>query len=330
MTDASNVAILPARDLFADVQILAPDRESFDRISDKHALTETARELGIAVPLCLDLDSADDLLDSTVANVVFPTVIKAARSVTGGQGERIRTGVSYASTAQDLRKVLANWPPGAYPVLIQEKIEGPGIGIFLLRWEGRTLAAAAHRRIREKPPTGGVSVYREAIEPDPDLVDRCERLLDAFDWRGVAMVEFKKCNDTGVPYLMEVNGRLWGSLQLAIDAGIDFPALLVETTLGEPRTPSDPYRSGVRCRWFWGDVDHTLTLLRRTPRPSLVGCLRAVARLFRPSTPGDRLEVLRASDPRPFLRETSEWFRTVWASVRTRSKAQSLRQELYP
>jgi hypothetical protein len=36
------------------------------------------------------------------------------------------------------------------------------------------------------------------------------------------MVEFK---DDGVnpPCLMEINGRFWGSLQLAIDAGVDFP-----------------------------------------------------------------------------------------------------------
>lgn len=330
MTDASNVAILPARDLFADVEILAPDRESFDRISDKRALTETARELGIAVPHSVDLDSADDLPDSSVANLSFPIVIKAARSVAGGQGDRIRTGVSYASNAEDLRRIITEWPPAAYPVLIQEKIEGPGIGIFLLRWDGRTLGAASHRRIREKPPTGGVSVYREAIEPDGDLVDRCERLLDAFDWRGVAMVEFKQCRRTGVHYLMEVNGRLWGSLQLAIDAGIDFPAMLVAASLGEPLTPPPAYRSGVRCRWLWGDVDHTLAVLRGTPKPSPIGGLLAVVRLLRPSTPGDRLEVLRASDPRPFLRETGEWFRTVWTSTRTRRKARSLRQRVYP
>lgn len=330
MTDASNVAILPVRDLFTDVEILAPDRESFDGISDKRALAETAREVGIAVPSCLALDAARELAESTAASLAFPTVVKAARSVAGRQGERVRTGVSYASTAEELLSVLADWPPAGYPILIQEKIEGPGIGIFLLRWNGRTLAAAAHRRIREKPPTGGVSVYREAIEPDPDLLNRCERLLDAFDWRGVAMVEFKRCDRTGVPYLMEVNGRLWGSLQLAIDAGIDFPAMLVAMAFGEPGIPPVTYRAGVRCRWFWGDVDHTLAILRGTPKPGLLVGLRAVARLFRPPTPRDRLEVLRVSDPRPFLRETRQWVGSAAAAIRTSMRARKLQRELGP
>ena len=37
------------------------------------------------------------------------------------------------------------------------------------------------------------------------------------------MVEFKHDERDGVPKLMEINGRFWGSLQLAIDAGVDFP-----------------------------------------------------------------------------------------------------------
>ena len=49
-----------------------------------------------------------------------------------------------------------------------------------------------------------------------------QELLDELNWHGVAMVEFKVTED-GTPYLMEINTRFWGSLQLAIDAGVDFP-----------------------------------------------------------------------------------------------------------
>ena len=69
-----------------------------------------------------------------------------------------------------------------------------------------------------------MSVYRESVAADPDLVRRSRALLDAFGWCGVAMVEYKLDERTGTPYLMEVNGRFWGSLQLAIDAGVDFPS----------------------------------------------------------------------------------------------------------
>jgi len=39
---------------------------------------------------------------------------------------------------------------------------------------------------------------------------------------------------------MEVNGRFWGALQLAIDAALDFPYAFYRITCGEPvDVPSD-------------------------------------------------------------------------------------------
>jgi hypothetical protein len=125
------------------------------------------------------------------------------------------------------------------------------------------------------------------------------------------MLEFKTDRGTGRPYLMEINGRFWGSLQLAVDAGVDFPTLLVRCALGDrPTRPG--YRVGVRNRWWWGDVDHLLARLRHSPAqlglppgaPSRWQAARDFARLWRP---GDRNEVLRLSDPWPFVRETLDW-----------------------
>ena len=199
---------------------------------------------------------------------------------------------------------------------MQERIFGSGLGVFLLAWEGRTLAAFAHRRIREKPPPGGVSVYRESVAVAPELRTYSERLLERYRWRGAAMVEFKEDARTGTPYLMEVNGRFWGSLQLAIDAGVDFPAILVAAALGEPRPAIGAFREGIRCRWLWGDVDHLIWMLRaprhiRVAHPDLPGRLGALARFLVPWRPGDRFEVLRTTDPGPFLRESANWFRSV-------------------
>ena len=86
----------------------------------------------------------------------------------------------------------------------------------------RPVAFFAHKRLRERPPWGGVSVLSESAEPDPRLKALARQLLDDACWHGVAMVEFKVAPD-GTPYLMEINTRFWGSLQLAIDAGVDFP-----------------------------------------------------------------------------------------------------------
>src|SRR5690606_9876903 len=88
------------------------------------------------------------------ATAEAPAVLKPARSVQDG----VKLAVSYLAHGEGIPARLAALPPAAFPLLVQQRIEGPGTGVFLLRWQGRTLAAFAHRRIREKPPSGGVSV----------------------------------------------------------------------------------------------------------------------------------------------------------------------------
>jgi predicted ATP-grasp superfamily ATP-dependent carboligase len=197
-------------------------------------------------------------------------------------------------------------------VLLQQRIVGPGVGLFFLRWNGETIAAMAHRRIREKPPSGGVSVMRETIPVPAELLYRSEQLLDVYDWSGVAMVEFKLDAATGRAYLMEINGRFWGSLQLAIDAGVDFPRLLVEAALGAATVRVAGYRS-VRSRWWWGEVDHLLARWTRNGSggDGLPSRLRTTFDVLRPWHRQCREEVFRWGDPKPFLRETRDWFRAL-------------------
>jgi predicted ATP-grasp superfamily ATP-dependent carboligase len=177
----------------------------------------------------------------------------------------------------------------------------------------------AHRRLREKPPSGGVSVYRESIALDEQLVGPGLRLLDALGWNGVAMIECKREQATGRQVVMEVNPRFWGSLQLAIDAGIDFPSLLVRCAAGEAVPTCDRYRIGTRSRWFWGDVDHLCLRLTRSRAELQLengagSRLRAVRDFVRVSPGRDRSEVWRWRDPLPFLVETLQWLRILGTS----------------
>ena len=193
-------------------------------------------------------------LDGSLA-LRYPIVLKPARSVSERAGVRAKFSVTYASDASELQRKLRALPPAAFPLLLQQRVVGPGTGIFLLLWDGKLKAQFAHQRLSEKPPSGGVSVYRESVSIDEGLRDRSRALLDRFGWRGVAMVEYKRDSATGQPYLMEVNGRFWGSLQLAIDSGVDFPRILVACALGEHNQQMPSYRVGVRSRWWWGQID---------------------------------------------------------------------------
>lgn len=313
ISEASVLAVLAERARFAGISVPFPEEAAFHGVCDKPRVLEVARALGIAVPEQRVLAAAEDIDDLDPDAVRYPVVVKPGRSVAGDGSGRQKTTVSFARDGVELRAQLARLPAAAFPVLLQQRIVGPGVGIFLLLWDGRTEAVFSHRRIREKPPSGGVSVYRESIAADPALVHASRALLERFGWQGVAMVEYKLDGASGEPYLMEVNGRFWGSLQLAVDAGVDFPARLVRLALGESLPPQPAYRVGVRSRWWWGDVDHLIAVLRR-PRdgialpPDQPPRWRSVLDVLVPWRPGDRNEVFRWSDPMPSVRETLNWF----------------------
>ncbi|MCZ7584034.1 MAG: ATP-grasp domain-containing protein [Deltaproteobacteria bacterium] len=168
-----------------------------------------------------------------------------------------------------------------------------------MRWRGTAgfWPSFFHRRLRELPPSGGISVLSEAIPPDPEAARAGRALLEALHWTGPAMVEFKRDAD-GRPCLMEINGRFWGSLQLAIDAGVDFPALLVRAAQGDAIVPPD-YKSGTRLRYLFGDLESLALVLVRgsAALPPGTGGRGAYVRGFLRER--GRLELCRSGDKAP-------------------------------
>lgn len=303
VSEASLLATLGERERLAPARLPFPDLATFRRVADKGDVLRTAAGLGVHIPAQHEFA---DGATARAAALTYPVVLKPSRSVGEHGGERRKLGVSYATSAEEYAARLDALPPQAYPILVQQRIAGPGIGIFLLRWDGRTVARFAHQRIREKPPSGGVSVYREAVDAPADLMARSEALLAAYDWQGVAMVEYKRDAATGDAYLMEVNGRFWGSVQLPIDAGVDFPNLLVACAVGSPPAAAPVWRTGVGLRWELGELDHVLARFRRH---GVRDGFRALGDVLRPTGGRARGEVWRRDDPRPFLHEAAAWLR---------------------
>jgi predicted ATP-grasp superfamily ATP-dependent carboligase len=193
--------------------------------------------------------------------------VKPARSRVLTPDGWLGTSVHYAHDESDLWRLYAEHDYLAgYPSLIQERIVGPGTGLFVLFEHGTLLTAFCHERLREKPPSGGVSVLCESVPVPTELTDDAVRLLGPLRWHGVAMLEYKRDLRTRDRFLIEVNGRFWGSLQLAVDAGVDFPYLGFQLALG--RRPDVPatFRTGVQNRWLLGDLDNLLSrIFNRTP-----------------------------------------------------------------
>jgi predicted ATP-grasp superfamily ATP-dependent carboligase len=170
----------------------------------------------------------------------------------------------YARTFDELRRAWTQLASRCRSALVQEFVEGAGVGYFALMQHGELRAEFAHRRIRDVRPTGSGSALRISSAPDGRVRDAALKMLTALGWHGVAMVEFRVRPD-GAPSFIEINGRFWHSLALAIYSGVDFPALVARLADDRDLPPSPAYRANVRCRWLLGDVRHLVEVWRGAP-----------------------------------------------------------------
>jgi predicted ATP-grasp superfamily ATP-dependent carboligase len=308
MVDASVMLLCDAAPTSGRPVIAAASGAAYVKLSDKATLLDLAQELGIPAPRTIIARDADTLM-AAAREIGFPCVLKPARSRVLVNGCITGTSVSVANRESDL-DAIANSPwLGEESCLVQEFIPGTGAGLFSLCSRDGAVAWFAHRRIREKPPRGGVSTLSESIPIDSELRAHTERLLSAANWFGPAMVEFR-IDPEGRPWLMEVNGRFWGSLQLAIDSGVDFPWLLYQLCLGREARGPEAYATGRRLRWLLGDFDHLLLQLRGKGTAESFGAkLTSIGRFLNFFDPNTQLEVFRRGDPAPFRYELRKWLR---------------------
>jgi len=307
VTDPVILPLSAARDRFpASCHLAMPGAEQLQVFLDKHQTLALAEKLGIPAPRSRVVSVRDGV--RSIDGFGWPVVLKPRSSRVFRNHESIDSfEVSYARDAEELAHRLRALV-GDVDVLVQEYCPGVGYGVGVLMHEGRPLAAFQHRRLHEVPVTGGPSALRESVPLDPALYDYSVRLLGAVRWTGLAMVEFK-VGPAG-PRLMEVNGRVWGSLPLAVLSGVDFPRALAELYRSGPPGPEvEPqrtYRTGVRARNLALDLIWIASVLRGQrgasylPHPSRWEALAGFGALFDPRISADTFAV---DDPGPWFAE---------------------------
>ena len=308
LVPVSDEILLPlsaARDRFDGVCELAiPEPDALAVVTDKRATLALGRRLGVPAPRTALARDADEALAAAPA-LGWPVVVKPVASRVYRDGAVAAYRVAYAE-GPDALVAQVRALQGRCPVLLQEYQAGEGHGVELLTDRGRPLAAFQHRRLHEVPFTGGASALRESVALDPVLYDHASRLLAALRWTGLAMVEFRVGPDG--PLLMEINGRIWGSLPLAVKSGVDFPLRLVELHLGRRLVPGagGVGVEGVRSRNVGLELVWIASVLRRHRRYPFLPAPRrreALAAALRLPFPRDGFDVFCRDDPLPALAE---------------------------
>lgn len=236
------------------VKIPIPNYESMLIASDKNKTMKFADENDIPIPKTIFPISIEDV-NNISKSIKYPVVIKAPEE---------SGSVKYANSDQELiilynevcNSHASQVNKGKFPQ-IQEYIPGDGYGFFALFNHGKPIAYFAHKRLHEYPPTGGPSTMAQSIY-DLDLISVGLKILKTLDWHGVAMVEFKKDTRDNTFKLIEINPKFWGSLDLAIASGIDFPYLASKMCIDENIEPIFEYNRNLIFRWIFPDLVYSL------------------------------------------------------------------------
>lgn len=282
------------------VYIACPPPEITRRVLDKGSTLELARKCGIQTPDSKVISNSTQLFDLR-SSFPFPWVLKPATKEV-----RVEEKKSYIlARAEEVEAEFPRAQEFTPPMLLQEYCMGFGVGVETLMHEGKALAIFQHRRLKEFPYTGGMSVTAISEQPEPLLVEKSLALLRALQWEGPAMVEFKVNPRDGKAVLMEVNGRYWGTIELPIFAGIDFPLYHWQIVHGEvPVIPRD-YGAGIKWEWTCGHIHrlHGLLVAAKSSPLARKELLRSLVQFPVSFGPSTCHSLFSASDPMPAVVE---------------------------
>jgi len=318
-SDATYLSLYSHRtDLWEYMTLVFPNATSVEIAFDKAATYSLARVSGVPTITTYTPETKEEVSQLS-ETIEYPAVIKTRRSVTWKDGKGIFGSAVFVHNKHELQKIFATLKQslGEAP-LIQKLILGEEYGVEMLAKDGAVYALLTHHRIRSLFPTGGSSVLKETMYAG-DLKDTLEEyaktLVTKLMWSGPIMVEFKVDSDSREPYLMEINGRFWGSLPLSVFAGVDAPYLYylqaTSTTLPQELVVA---RDGVVSRHFFGDVLHLIRVLfKRDPmRKLLYPKRRKALRDFLSLPRGTKSDVWSFRDPKPAFFEVVDYFNRLW------------------
>jgi len=245
------------------------------RAFDKVALAEAAQRVGLAVPQSATPEEA-------------PVVVKPRQTtVHDPQGGPLRLRAEVKDTPEEAEaRVEYLESVGADP-LVQRYVEGDLVAEVVVTDRESRVVAAIQQRASSMTPRGGTA-RGETEALDPNLAEGVAALLADLNWFGVAQLQFQ-VPPGGEPVLIDFNGRFYGSMSLALAAGLNLPAIWAALATDRPLPVIETPRIGVRYHWFESDLRRAVT-----ERKGILGTLRYAL--------GARHGLWDGRDPGPGLR----------------------------
>ena len=230
------------------VRMVIPDYNQILISHNKDKWLPVAKKLTIPVPETLTIAELRNDREK-IKELHFPVLVKPKQG--GGAW-----GFRQLNSPRELGIFLNNETYIGLPwerFFVQEKLEGEVHCVAMLFNQGELKGQVVYRQLRDFPFSGGQATLRVSVE-HPQAVEYFKKLLKELNWHGICQADFLVEQKTGIPYLIDVNPRFWGSLIQGIASGVDFPYLVYKIANDGDVEPVKGFKTGIKTRWIWGDL----------------------------------------------------------------------------
>lgn len=218
---------------------LIPQTEQglYTKVMNKDTIHQLALENNLKVPETVLID--DENFYQKVEEVIkFPCLVKPVDSPTFVM--KFRKKLFKVHSIEELDKALEKAESANQEVIVQRIIPGSDDHMYTydayLNQDAKVTHWITCQKLRQYPINYGASVYT-IQKYVPELHELGAPFLEAIGYKGFAEIEFKKDENTGEYYLIEINARITNLNSMLFKAGINFPYITYMDLTGKPLKP---------------------------------------------------------------------------------------------
>jgi predicted ATP-grasp superfamily ATP-dependent carboligase len=245
--DAEALAVSAARERITPA-VPYPVHDVVLRAFDKLGLADAAAAAGVRTPATVVVP-----IGATAPQADGPVVVKERLHAGSVAAAGPRVEAEWVA-ANDVGRQVALVHAAGADALLQEVVHGRLVAHASVTDRDGTMVATVQQEADRIFPAGtGASARARTVPVEPALHAGAGRLLRELGWVGLAQLQFLRPAG-GEPVLIDFNGRFYGSLALAVGAGVNLPALWAAVATGRRVQAAPPAVAGVSFQWLEGDL----------------------------------------------------------------------------
>lgn len=300
VAEAYHNVLIDVRDRFEpDIHLFSPERECFDKATDKDYMQSLCKELGVPVAKGMRLDQL--MANDNKEALDFPLVFRTRRqNIKGGQAP---WKAAYAETEAQLQKIYKQVQDYADNIIVQEYCPGAEDHVQVMMHKGEPFMVGDYIGEHHMPLAGGVTTQRVSCQHQ-NLMDDAVKLFKAIGYEGLGGVQYHYDPDTGQYIFLEINPRFIGGTPTLIMAGFQTSFLFWQSHFEPEKMQKTNYQLGLRSRILGGDANWMIGMIRGDQLPpgqKRIGKLETIFRFLWNCGPWTKDDSFMWRDPKPFL-----------------------------